>query len=247
MRCPHPSANAYPNLVRARRVGGFTLLELLIGLTLLALMMVLMYSALNLGIRAWDVGDARAGAAADQRVLQSFLRRELSQVFAIRWRGIPDSKIAFEGSRQEIRFVSALSLDAGLRDGGLQWGHLQLRDDADATAEHGSKALYLARDAFDMQAKDWSALNSLGADRETRLISGLRELEISYFGAENDQAAPQWSDKWANPHRLPQLIKFRFTSTNRRSIPELIVQLKLGEEAGCYENGFSRQCGPRST
>ena len=113
---------------------GFTLLELLIGLTLLALMMVMMYSALNLGIRAWDTGDARAGEAADQRIVQSFLRREFSQTFAIRWRGVAESRIVFEGSREKVRFVSALSLEAGLRDVGLQWAHLQLRDDRNADA-----------------------------------------------------------------------------------------------------------------
>lgn len=224
---------------------GFTLLELLIGLTLLALMMVMMYSALNLGIRAWDTGDARAGEAADQRIVQSFLRREFSQIFAIRWRGIAESRIAFEGNREEIHFVSALGLEAGARDGGLQWAHLRLREDRDPSAAPGSKALYLARDTFDQQAGDWAALDSLPATRETRLFGGLRSIEISYFGAEDDHATAQWRNTWSNPLRLPQLVRFTFTSANKRPMPELTVQLKLGEEAGCLENGFSRQCGPR--
>jgi hypothetical protein len=30
-------------------------------------------------------------------------------------------------------------------------------------------------------------------------------------------------------------------------LPELIVRLNLGEEAGCLENAFQRNCRPRRT
>ena len=120
-----------------------------------------------------------------------------------------------------------------------------MREDRDPAAAPGSKALYLSRDAFDQQAGDWSTLDGLPAARETRLLGGLRGVEIYYYGADNDQATAQWRNTWANPLRLPQLVRFTFTTANKRPMPELTVQLKLGEEAGCLENGFSRQCGPR--
>lgn len=235
---------------RSYNSGGFTLLELLIGLTLLALMMVVVYSALNLGIRAWDAGDARVGEAAQQRIVQSFMRREFNQLFPVRWRGIAESKIAFEGGKDEIRFVTALNLDAGLKEGGLQWAHLQLRDDAtpaSTTSNKNSrgKALYLTRELFDLQAKDWSALDSVPAAQASKLIGGIAAMEISYFGAENDTLDPQWTNEWSNPLRMPQLIKFTFKNENGRDTPELIVQPRVGEEAGCYENNFQRQCGAR--
>ena len=40
-------------------------------------------------------------------------------------------------------------------------------------------------------------------------------------------------------------IKFTFKTEHGRDPPELIVQPKIGEEAGCYENNFQRQCGAR--
>ena len=236
---------------------GFTLLEMLIGLALLALMMVLVYSALHVGIRAWDAGDARVGEAAQQRIVQSFIRREFAQLFPVRWRGVPTSQIAFTGTKDEIRFVTALNLDAGLKDGGLQWAHLQLRDDVNADANTDArvgnsmsysrrgKALYLTRESFDLQAKDWSGLDSVPDAQATKLLGGIASMEISYFGAENDLVDPQWMSEWNYPLRMPQLIKFSFKTDNGRDPPELIVQPKIGEEAGCYENNFQRQCGPR--
>ena len=138
-----------------QRARGFTLLEMLVGLTLLGVLLILIYSALNIGLRAWDTGDQRAGEASHQRIVQSFLRRELGQVFPIRWRGIPESIIAFEGEKQELKFVTALNLGASIKEGGLQWGHLYLANDSEeGPGGKRRQSLFLKREVFDLQAKD---------------------------------------------------------------------------------------------
>ncbi len=216
---------------------------MLIGLTLLGVLLILIYSALNIGLRAWDTGDRRASEASHQRIVQAFMRRELGQVFPIRWRGIAESRIAFEGAGNEIKFVTALNLGAAIREGGLQWGHLYLADDKEAAPDNKRRqSLYLKREVFDLQAKDWSGLD--GA-KPTRLVAGVREMEIAYFGAENDTAEPKWAEKWDHPLRMPLLIKISLKTDLGRDIPDLVVAPRLGEEAGCYENAFQRQCPAR--
>ena len=220
------------------RERGFTLIEMLLALTLLAAMMVMVYTSLNLGIRAWNAGDARATEASHQRIVQTYLRRELSQVFPVRWRGIPESKIAFEGAKNELKFVTALNLDAGLHDGGLHWAHLTLAEDS----EGPGRALYLSREPFDIQAKDFSGLDK---SKPVRLIGGLEGIEISYFGSDNDVNDPAWTNEWTNALRMPRLIKLSFNTGHGRTLPDLVIALQLGEEAGCYDTNFQRQCGPR--
>lgn len=222
---------------------GFTLLEMLVGLTLLGVLLILIYSALNIGLRAWDTGDQRASEASHQRIVQSFLRRELGQVFPIRWRGIPESRIAFEGAKKELKFVTALNLGAAIKEGGLQWGHLYLADDPEEGQDgRRRQSLFLKREVFDLQAKDW---DGLGRAKSTRLIAGVKEIEIAYFGAENDTSDPKWMDEWNQPLRMPLLVKISIKTDLGRDVPELVVALKLGEEAGCYENAFQRQCPAR--
>lgn len=222
-------------------MAGFTLLELLVALTLLGAMLILIYSALNIGLRAWDTGEKRVTEASHQRVVQSFLRRELSQVFPVRWRGIPESKIAFEGAKDEIKFVSMLTLGAAVREGGLQWGHLYVADD-DAPGGKRRRTLFIKRSGFNLRAKDWDGLD---AAKAIPLIEGVKSFEIGYFGAENDTAEAQWTNEWTNALRMPQLIKITVQVDNGRDVPPLVVSLRLGEEAGCYDNAFQRQCGPR--
>ena len=222
-------------------MAGFTLLELLVALTLLGAMLILIYSALNIGLRAWDTGEKRVTEASHQRVVQSFLRRELSQVFPVRWRGIPESKIAFEGAKDEIKFVSMLTLGAAVREGGLQWGHLYVADD-DAPGGERRRTLFIKRSGFNLRAKDWDGLD---AAKAIPLIEGVKSFEIGYFGAENDTAEAQWTTEWTNALRMPQLIKITVQVDNGRDVPPLVVSLRLGEEAGCSDNAFQRQCGPR--
>ena len=232
-------------ICREKRIAmaGFTLLEVLVGLTLLGVMLILIYASLNVGLRAWDTGEKRVSEASHQRVVQSFLRRELSQLFPVRWRGIPESKIAFDGSKEELKFVTMLTLGAAAREGGLQWGHLYVADDETPGGER-RRTLFIKRSGFNLQAKDWDGLD---AAKAIPLINGVKSFEIGYYGAEDEVAEPQWTSEWANPFRMPQLIKLTLQVDNGRDVPPLIVNLRLGEEAGCYDNAFQRQCGPRRT
>ena len=220
---------------------GFTLLETLVGLTLLGVMLILIYSSLNIGLRAWDTGERRVSEASQQRVVQSFLRRELSQLFPVRWRGIAESKIAFEGSKNELKFVTTQTLGAAVREGGLQWGHLYVADEQASSGER-RRVLFIKRSAFNLQSGDWDGLE---AAKPIALIVGIKALEIGYYGAENEATDPQWSTEWNYPLRMPQLIKITLQVDNGRDVPPLIVNVRLGEEAGCYDNAFQRQCGPR--
>ena len=214
----------------------FTLLEMLLGLALLGVMLVMIYSALNLGLRAWDTGEARTAESSHLRIVHGFLRRELSQVFPVRWRGIAESKIAFEGGKSEVKYVTALNLDAGLKDGGLQWAHLTIVGDGNA------KALVLKREPFNVLAQDWTGLDDAVP---VKLIEGVTDFEFAYFGADSDTSDPAWVSEWTNATRMPLLVRLTIKTANGRPVPDLLVNLKLGEEAGCYDNNFNRQCGSR--
>ena len=57
---------------------GFTLIELIIALMLLALMAAVLFGSLSLAARSWDGGEAKAVEVSEMRQTQQFLREQLA-------------------------------------------------------------------------------------------------------------------------------------------------------------------------
>mgnify|MGYP000517628363 CR=1 FL=1 len=63
---------------------GFTLLEMLIALTLMGLLFTALFSAFYTLSRSWDAADSRISQTEDRRLIAEFLRRQLSQAMVVK-------------------------------------------------------------------------------------------------------------------------------------------------------------------
>jgi general secretion pathway protein J len=215
---------------------GFTLIELVVAVALLGTMMVLMYSGLTFSLRGWDAGAANGQRIADRRIGENFLRRELSEIFPMRWKDPMVLRLAFEGETQRVRFVS--SRPADVTGGGLSLVGLGV----EAGADSRDRSLVMRRAMPDDDAKDFGPLDSA---KGTVILAGVDSVAFSYFGSENDFTDPKWSDTWTYAGRVPQMVRMRVRTTEGTVLPEMLVRVNLGEEAGCLENSFQRVCRPR--
>jgi len=223
--------------VRARRSArGFTLLETVVALTLLAVMLGMLFAGLRTGIRAWDAGSGR-GDRADQVLLAwSFVRKELTAAFPWRFKDPLAVKLAFKGERGTLRFVSMRPAEIG--GGGLAFVSFEIEDSRGAER---TGRIVMRRAFAAAEHRDFSPLEE--AEKFT-LLEGVTEARFEYFGSENDATPPSWSDKWDFPQRLPTHVRLEAKLGGER-LPDMVVALRLGEEAGCYESSFQRQCVPR--
>ena len=221
----------------ALRQAGFTLIELVVALVLLGTMMLLLYSGLSFSLRSWDAGDANGRRVADRRIGENFLRREIGEIFPMRWKEPNVVKFAFEGERDHLRFVS--SRPAGISQGGLSLVSLELAPEA---GNDRRKDLVMRRALPDDDARDFAPLD---AAQPSVIVAGVQSVSFEYFGAENDFNAPQWGDSWKWSSRMPEMIRVHLATDDGVVQPEMIVRVHLGEEAGCLENAFQRNCRPR--
>lgn len=225
--------------MRARAEGGFTLVELVVALVLLGAMMSLLYSGITFALRSWDAGDANGRRTADRRIGENFLRRELTETFPLRWKDPMALRFAFEGGDHVLRFVS--SRPAGIAQGGLALVAIDVEDDP----EHpGTSNLVMRRVLADPDAAGFTALDPV---KPSILIEDVKSAEFAYFGAENDFAEPRWFAQWPYPARMPEVVRVHMEAADGTRLPDVVVKLMLGEEAGCLETSLQRGCRPRRT
>jgi general secretion pathway protein J len=215
---------------------GFTLIEIVVAMAILAVMMALLYSGLSFAMRSWDVGEATGRRIADRRIGENYLRRELSELFPMRWKDPMTLKFAFDGDRQSLHFVSARPAEVTM--GGLSLVGLAVEQGASPRERN----LVMRRAMPDDAAKDFGPLD---AAKPIVLLEDISEVSFAYFGSENDFTNPQWFDTWSFPGRIPEMIRVSMRAGDGTALPDMIVRMALAEEAGCLENTYQRVCRPR--
>jgi general secretion pathway protein J len=111
---------------KSRQDAGFTLLELLIALTLTGLLSLVAYTALSLSLKAMRHGQAAAEQVQELRVSQTILARSLSS-------GVSGSLYKpsyFIGNAREMRFFTPVPLEAFNLGGIYHWRVLAGRDES---------------------------------------------------------------------------------------------------------------------
>lgn len=199
-----------------KRAGGFTLLEVLASLVLLALLLVGVYSGIRTATHSVRSGTATIERVDQVRSSQQFLRRELSQSATQ-----PISKtehgepIYFIGSEHEMTYVAPLPGYLGKL--GPQLQRLQLVDDG-----HDGFRLELS---LALLPPDGSAPQALGEPQ--LLLDHITSGSFTYRGIDAQGAAVSWSPTWDDGRLLPQLVSIKLLPQGTIDWPQLLVPLRV--------------------
>lgn len=186
-----------------RNARGFTLLEMLIGMTLLGFILALLYGGFRLASHSWNAFENRAERAADDQAGRALVRRLVSHAQPLHWKRLPGQPLAFTGQRESLRLVAPLTALVGLR-----LTELAIEQGSQAPDNAGGPLRVVLRDA--PLRYDGDIFSDSFAEREAHpLFSGLADAGFAYFGPEKPGSPPQWWDAWPNPHRFPSLVRLR--------------------------------------
>lgn len=212
---------------RRRRRAGFTLLEMLVAITLLALIAASLSGSLRFGLRVWETAD-RVDEKSRVAAVQQLLFRWLQETEQIRMPGNDGNLLRgiFEGHAQALRF-------AGVQHGiGLPGGYYLNELYFDESGKDGG-ALMLRRRLVQPVDAGLMAAAHESVDGEARvLLEGVVKLEITFFGSENVADAPAWLESWQGRLDLPKLVRVRleFARGDFREWPELTVPLIMAAD-----------------
>ncbi|AMK78397.1 MULTISPECIES: prepilin-type N-terminal cleavage/methylation domain-containing protein [Methylomonas] len=207
---------------------GFTLIEMLIAISLLGIMVVLLFASLRIAAESWNSGEAKISEVNKKAVVYQFFKRHLSNTkpFPVIQENQTQSnqqqelqktpKLAFEGLPQSISFVSALPAASARK--GLQVFHVGLDPRQPSILK--------------VALTPYRQTESLPADAEpVVLLENLRHLKISYFGSstDNGDGSSGWLDEWQGQAtgQLPKLVKISIALNDDSFWPDMIFALKI--------------------
>ncbi|MGH6893625.1 MAG: PulJ/GspJ family protein [Dongiaceae bacterium] len=195
---------------------GFTLVELLVGLILMALISVILFGGLRFGMRAWEAGSDHIDDATRIELVQNLLRRQVSQARLPPQAADTGPVAAFVGGADSLMFIAPLPAHRG-RGGSYLFRLTQRESDRRSVL---TLAWHLYRP--ELLAEDLAA-----PEDETALLEDIAGIGLAYYGAADPERPPQWSDAWDGAGGRPQLVRLRveFPPGDARRWPDLIIRV----------------------
>lgn len=179
--------------ITARGNTGFTLLEILVAMTVVVLVLGSIYGVFTGISRARVRVESRGGAGHQARVVFDRIGRELRSAYPL-----PAAGGAFAGSNATggslptLSFATSAGTPAGGAHGGIRMVRYALAPLPEGK-DNGYELLRSETPAF---------LGAAPAERASRLIAGVRALRWRFYGDGT------WQDEWpASAGRLPQAVE----------------------------------------
>lgn len=203
----------------ASGVRGFTLLELLAAMALMALLMLGVWSGIRTAAQTTRHGRARVDHLDRLRGAEQFLRRNLAQTTPIPWaRSDEGQAVVFRGGPRRMRFVAPLPGFLGRM--GPQWQELQLVPDDD-----GGLRLQVT---FARLSPDGGKLQPM--DKPEILMTGIRKGVFTYRGRDLKREDTGWHVQWTRSTHLPDLVRIEL-ELEQGDWPTLTVPLRVDTSA----------------
>ena len=210
---------------RASGDAGFTLLEVVVALALLALITALLAESIGGARRVLAVVERNTAANAVVAA-QAYLRSALAQAIpAPNEGGSENPDFRFTGSPNTVRFTTAYA-PQGQYDG-------VYRVEIGIERSAGAGAVFdLVVNQTLVRAALTDSQASPVVSRRSKLVSNVAAVTFAYFGdSGDDQYRLQWHNVWPVSHRLPRLVRIdvKFASGDARVWYRLQVPLQLAE------------------
>lgn len=205
---------------------GFTLIELIISLTILALMAGIVFSALRMAVNTFDRSQIRIDEAATKRVLFEQIKRQIGSLFPVRPTGgfvlasDPNQQLAdpvaqmqaaqaplFDGEPDFVTFVTVAPLVL-IENPGLTVVRYGL-----AQNEHGDYYLGSMESRYTGQ-ESFNLMVTAPHGKPLPLVDKLRTLSFQYYGFDPNSSSYAWYSTWRGDEMgsVPEAIRVNFDS-----------------------------------
>jgi general secretion pathway protein J len=206
------------------RKRGFTLLELLVAITILGLLTSLGASLLHMGSRSWEKTYTGSENTSAIENVQTLLRHQLERIEPTIRQANGTIRTEFDGRTNSISYVSFLP--EALRNDGPAEIRLYTEENP------GGKGLVLAWKHGEAQSH-WA---------KSILMPDIDWLRIGYYGPKEKGQTAGWQTSWSFQKTLPQAIKIEVGLKSGALWPTLIVAPMINMDVACGDQASFEKC-----
>ena len=205
-----------------KRSAGFTLVEILLAITLLSMLLALAYGGLHASTRATERGQLILEESSRVRMAHQFVRKQLNQAIPLAFNQTEDKSVApedlevFLGSAQSIRFV-------GPMPGYLGFGGPQVQQ---LSIVQGEEGLALILEHALVQGFEDALLTERAP---IQLVDHIASAEFQFQGRDEEGELTAWTNTWEDPATLPVAISLdiEFEEGSFTQWPWLVAAVKI--------------------
>lgn len=211
---------------------GFTLLEVLMALVLLALLLGLAWGSMRTAIQASRAGEALIARTEQARTVHAFLRRQLSQAMPVAFERLEDNgvEMRFDADADGLRFVAPMP--GYLSRGGAHVQTLTL------VGSGRGRRLEFNHE----QLNGYDPLDPSPERDPVVLIEGIRDGRFEFRDLDESGQLGDWTRDWDMVERLPLMVRLvlEFDRDDPRRWPDFEVTL-VSAASGIQPVGFTQR------
>jgi prepilin-type N-terminal cleavage/methylation domain-containing protein len=170
---------------------GFTILELIVSITILTLVALIIGQGFRIGVNSWEKGEAETVETQQLRILSGMLTQQLKSFYLYRTKldDEVEESILFKGEADSILFVTTL---ADSSYGGLKW----------VSYSYEEGILYYKEGLL----PDKDVMENIEGNEEV-LASDIEEVVFEYYVGYEDE----WNDSWENEDAVPDAVRVKLS------------------------------------
>jgi len=205
------------------RAAGFTLVELLLAITLMSILLGLTYSGLRAATRSAERGEIILAAGGGVRATHQFVRRQLNQMLPLAFAvadDLDEMRIVFLGDTKSIQYVAPMP--GYLGSGGPQVQFLELVNDNNGSFLQFRHTLLQGYEEAYLFERD-----------PVILLEGVESAEFEFLGRDEEGELTPWMSSWDQPDNLPVAVRLNigFSEDIQLQWPELVAGVRLDASA----------------